>query len=213
MAISTPSSDVFDTAWFGYISASAQYAIAMVSAPGPGNDCKSLIHRAFAYFTLIVAIAFSCGVAIQIFEHGKDTAAGLAVVGAILSVALDGWVTASWFFGAETKRELYRGRIFGISFILALSSMFGTLIVTATFTIFAALLTVLSEYQDQSNPHTRTLLVIIRSSTVVLAVVSLVLESHVIGLSAAGSTSVLSLVTLLTMLDGEKESLSLNEPL
>ena len=196
VAISTPSSNLFDAAWYGYVAASVLYALFMWSAPRRDDGgWMGLLHWYSAYLTLISAIAFSCAVAVRVVtEEDDSTASGLAVTGAILSIVLDGYSTAGWFFEDENRTFVARGRLFGVGFVIAFAGLFGSALVTSIAGIVAGAMMLILEFAAPVIPKIRTCSLIIRSVPLLISIVS-VWVPHVYGLVGAGGTAGLALVT------------------
>jgi hypothetical protein len=197
VAIFTPSSDEFETAWYGYVVTSVLYALSMWSAPSRSeNDgWMGRVHLYAAYVTLITAIAFSCAIPVRIAMESDDfDASFLAVTGALLSALLDGCITAAWFFSASNLEFSVRGRIFGIGFVLAVAGMFGDETVTTSAGMVAGVLMLVTEFAIPIDRKLRTYSLVARAVPLVVSIAS-TWRSHAFGLAGSGATAVLGLIT------------------
>jgi hypothetical protein len=210
VALVCPSDDLFDAAWYGYVSTSVVYALLMRSAPDHKDQgWMGRVHFCTTYVALIFAISFSCAVAIRVDAEGDDqVATGLAIFGAVLSAVLDGWFTAGWFFHFDDSDFVVRGRIFGAVVIVAFSGTFGDTLTTACAGIVAGAIGLAVEAGKPVDKRLQCPFLFIRSFPVALSIAATMLP-HLYGLIAAGATASLGLITALVLMrpPGDVDSL------
>ena len=202
VALVYPSDDLFDAAWYGYVTTSVVYALLMRSAPDHKDQgWMGRIHFGAAYVALIFAISFSCAVAIRVDAEDDDQiATGLAIVGAVLSALLDGWFTAGWFFQFDDDANFVtRGRIFGAVVIVAFSGTFGDTLTTACTGIVAGAIGLAVETGTPIDKRLQCPSLLIRSFPASLSVAATMLP-HLYGLIAASATASLGLITALVLM-------------
>jgi hypothetical protein len=201
VAVETPSSDLFDLAWYGYVSTSIAYAALMRSAPlKEGTGWLDRAHRIAAYVALVTAIAFSCAVAARAHLHSSGTSASLAIAGAILSTLLDGWFTAGWFFVSGGNTDyIFRGRFFGFAFIVSATGLFTDDLATAILAMTASFLMIVLEASFPIRHSERAPSLLVRSIPFCLAVASVWLP-HLYGLISTAVAATFALITAVVLL-------------